>query len=133
VAAGDGVLSDVERERLLGKMCSILTPPDVVQEVMRFDEHSAAPERLVQNIRVPDEVRPGTGAWIVYEALSVAMSDGDLAAAELEGVRKVAAAMGVPSGTVDALTAFCRDEASLRARRIEILNSTIPTEFRFAR
>lgn len=131
VAAGDGVLSEPERLHLLGKMCAILTPPDIVEAVMRFDEHSEKPERLMAKILVPDEVRPGTGAWIVYEGLSVAISDGELAPREIDAVRNVAAAMGVKTHTVDTLIQLCRDEATMRVRRIAALQSTIPTEFRF--
>ena len=132
VAARDGVLSEPERLHLLGKMCAILTPPDVIEEVMRFDARSEPPERLLARVQVPDEVRPATGAWIVYEGLSVAMSDGELAGAELNSVRRVAAAMGVRPRTVDELTTLCRDEAALRARRIMLLRSTIPPPFRSA-
>ena len=132
VGACDGNLSDTERLHLLGKMCAIGTPADVVEMVMAFDEHSGTPEELVRGIDVPDEVRPGTGAWIVYEGLSLAMSDGDISSVELEAVRRAGTAMGVPSSTVDALVDQCRQEAALRNRRLETLFSTIPTQFRFS-
>jgi tellurite resistance protein len=131
VAAADGELSEAERLHLLGKMCAILTPPDIVEVVMTFDEGSEAPERLLARVNVPAEVRAGAGAWIVYEALSAAIADGELASEEVQAVRRAGASMGVKPETVDALLGLCRTEASLRARRIELLQSTIETPFRF--
>ncbi len=131
VVAADGRLSEPERLHLLGKMCAILTPPDVVEVVMGFDEHAETLAQLLARIDVPAEVRLGTGAWIVYEGLSVAIANGDLAAGELEAVGRAAAAMGVASETVDALTELCREEAAMRRRRIELLNSMIPMPLRF--
>ena len=99
---------------------------------MAFDEQSLTCEALLARIQVPAEVRPGVGAWIVYEGVSVAIADGDLAQAERDGIGRVAATMGVGDGTVGALIAQCREEVAVRERRIRTLNSTIDTAFRFA-
>ena len=131
VAACDGQLSDAERLYLVGKMTSIATPPDVVKKVLAFDEGSSAVGALLDGIQVPPDYRPGVGTWVVYEALSVAMADGELAEGETEAVRAAAEKMGVSADAVDALTYQVRQESSLRQRRIELLNSTIPGEFRF--
>jgi hypothetical protein len=132
VAGSNGQVSDEERLYLLGKMSAIGTPADVVQMVMDFDEQSTTCEALLGGINVPAEVRPGVGAWIVYEGLSTAMADGELADAERDGIGRIAATMGVEPRIVDALTQQCRDEASVRERRILTLNGTIDTSFRFA-
>ena len=132
VGACDGSLSENERLYLLGKMCAIGTPSDIIDQIMAFDEHSGTPESLVAGIDVPEAVRPGVGAWIVYEGLSLAMSDGDLVDAELDALRRAGAAMGVPAATIDALVDQCREEAAVRERRIRTLFSTIPEQFRFS-
>ena len=131
VAAGDGELTVREQVRLLGKMCAILTPPDVVTEVMEFTPGAASVTELFAGIDVPPQVRPGTGAWLIYEALGVMVADGSLTAEELGTAREAAAAMDVPDGAVDTLAELWQAEEELRARRIRDLNSTIPTEFRF--
>lgn len=131
VAGADGPMSDDERLYLLAKMAAIGTPRDVIETVMGFDEQSTTCEALLGKIQVPTEVRPGVGAWIVYEGLSVAMADGDLAPAERDGIGRVAATMGVVGSTIDALEQQCREEAAVRERRIRALNSTIDTSFRF--
>jgi len=131
VAAADGELTVREQMRLLGKMCAILTPPAVVGEVMQFTPGAASVAELFAGIDVPPQVRPGTGAWLVYEALGVMVADGPLTAEELGAAREAAAAMEVPDGAVDTFAELWQAEEELRARRIRDLNSTIPTEFRF--
>jgi len=131
VAACDGDLSEPERLYLVGKMSAIATPPDVIEKVLAFDEGSSAVTALLDGIQVPAEYRVGVGTWVVYEALSVAMADGELADGEAEAVKAAAERMGVNAGTVDALTYQVRQEASLRERRIELLNSSIQGDFRF--
>lgn len=131
VAAADGDLTVREQVRLLGKMCAILTPPEVVGEVMDFTPGDASVAELFAGIDVPPEVRPGTGAWLVYEALGVMIADGSLTPEELDAVREAASAMEVPDGAVDTFADLWEAEEKLRARRIGDLNSTIPTEFRF--
>jgi hypothetical protein len=132
VGACDGAITDEERLYLLGKMLAIGTPGDVVAEVMAFDEHAGTPAELVGGIDAPREVRPGIGAWILYEGLSLAMSDGQLDPREVQALRSAGALLGVPEDVMDALAEQARQEATLRQRRIATLNSTIPTQFRFA-
>lgn len=131
VAAADGELTVREQVRLLGKMCAILTPPDVVNEVMEFTAGEAPLTELFAGIDVPPQVRPGTGAWLIYEALGVMTADGSLTDDELRAAREAAAQLEVPDGAVDTFAALWQEEEKLRARRIGDLNSTIPTEFRF--
>jgi hypothetical protein len=131
MAAADGDLTVREQVRLLGKMCAILTPPDVVTDVMEFTPGTTPVSELFEGIDVPPQVRPGTGAWLVYEALGVMIADGSLTDEELVSAREAAAALGVPDGAVDTFAALWQEEEKLRARRIGDLNSTIPTEFRF--
>lgn len=121
MAASDGKLSEPERAYLHGKMCTLATPPDVIDAVMRDEPRPEPPAKLLARIAVSDGARAAMGAWIVYEGLSVALADGELAVGELEAVQKSATAMGVRSATVDALAALVRDEAELRRRRIEAL------------
>ncbi len=131
VAAVDGQLTVREQVRLLGKMCAILTPPDVVGAVMEFAPGSASVVELFAAIDVPPEVRRGTGAWIVYEALGVMIADGSLTPEELLAAREAAAAMDVAPSSVDTFADLWQLEEAVRARRIRDLSATIPTEFRF--
>lgn len=131
VAAGDGVLSEPERQFLIGKMCAIATPEDVVERVMAFDEHSQTPASLLDLVGVPPQIRRATGAWIVYEAMSVAYADGELAPGEMAAVNSVASTMDVDMGTVERLLQIVIEEASLRERRLAALHGTIDEPFRF--
>ena len=131
IASADGELSDAERLALLGKMLAILTPPDVVDEVMQYDARAHAPHELLAHVDIPEEVRPGTGAWMVYEALSVSLADGKLGPQELDAIHETAATMGVAAETVGALVELCREEVAMRQRRIDLLHGTITSTFRF--
>lgn len=133
IVAGDGVISEAERLHLVGKMCAILTPQDVVERVMSWDERSEAPAALLAQVGVPPQIRRATGAWIVYEGLSAALADGELEPGELAVVHKVAQTLEVPSETVDALHEIVVAESKLRQRRIEALHGTISEKFRFER
>jgi hypothetical protein len=112
-------------------MCAIMTPPDVVDLVMKSGS-AEAPADLLARIEVPPELRPGAAAWILYEALSVMISDGALTHDELAAARAGAASMGLGGEVVDALAQPCEDEEALRARRIKLLYSTLGSVFRFA-
>ena len=120
VAVGDGVVSEGERLCLLGLMCATLTPPEVVERVLEWDEHSAKPSVLLGELEQPPEYRRGTGAWIVYTGLVVAMADG-LSPGELERICSVAMTMDVDPEVVYALHRITVEESVLRQRRIDAL------------
>ena len=131
VAAGDGQLTVREQVRLLGKMCAILTPPEVVPLVMEFKVGDAPLTELFAGSDVPPQARPGAGAWIVYESLGVMIADGELTDQELDAARAAAAELDVPAESVDRFADQWQLEEKVRAQRIRALNATIPTEFRF--
>jgi len=131
IAAGGGRLTSSRREWLLARMTAIGTPADVVSDVMAWDERGEPLAALFSRVAVPAEVRWSTGAWIVYEGLSVAMADGELTRSEVEAVRAAVAALDVEPGTVDALVEICREEAEIRRRRIGVLFSKRASGYRY--
>lgn len=124
VAAGDGKLSEAERAFLIGKMHALHTPEPVIEAVLAYDVRSETPGKLLARLSVPTEARASLGAWIVYEALSVALADGEIATGELDAVQRIAATMNVRSAVVDALAEIVRDEAKLRDRRVAALRGS---------
>lgn len=131
IAAGGGALSPSRRQYLLARMSALGTPPEVVEDVMAWSERPERPEAITVHLGATSEMRWGTWAWIVYEGLCVAMTEGEVGDAELGAARAVGAAMDVAPETIDALVDVCRDEASLRRRRIEVLHSTSALGFHF--
>lgn len=121
VAVGDGKLSDAERHFLVGKMHALHTPPEVIAIVVAYDPRGELPARLLAKLATSPDARASLGAWIVYEALSVALADGDLATGELDVVQKIAATMDVRSSVVDTLASIVREETALRERRVAAL------------
>ena len=59
MAAATGELTVREQVRLLGKMCAIATPPDVVPVVMEFEPGTVPLTELFAGIDVPAQARPG--------------------------------------------------------------------------
>lgn len=131
IAAGDGELGVREQVRLIGKMCAIAMPPEVVANVVAYTPGEASLADLFAGVDVPPEVRPGTGGYIVYEALGLMVADGPLTDEELGAAREAATAMGVPDGAVEAFAEDWRAEEDARARRIRDLHGTFAADFRF--
>lgn len=125
VAMGDGKLSDAEHRALVGKMHALHTPSSVIAAVLAYEPRGESPARLLAKLTTSAEARASLGAWIVYEALSVALGDGELAVGELDAVQKIAATMDVRSAVVDVLAAIVRDEAALRERRVGALRGNV--------
>lgn len=123
IASAAGPLTELERRCLLGRMSAMGASAAVVEHVMAFDPRSESLGAVVGGIRASARNRWLTPAWMVYEGLSVAMSDGDLEPGELDAVRRAAASLDLPPDTVEALVQVCDDEAMIRRRRIDLLFS----------
>jgi hypothetical protein len=131
IAAAHGPLTDNKHLFLLARMSAMGAPSEVVDTVMGWDARADHADALLGRIEVAGGVRWRTEAWIIYEGLSVAMADGELAPEELEAVCTAAASIGLSPETVDALTEVCREEAAIRRRRIEVLCSNDAACYRF--
>ena len=124
LATGRGALTNAQKLCLLGRMSAIGTPPDVMDEVMAWNERSHRPATLLARVRVRPGSRWGTAPWMIYEGLSVAMAESDLPLTDMDEVRAVAKRMHVAPESVDALAQFCRDEAAIRRQRISMLSTS---------
>lgn len=121
IAGSDGSISSREGGDLFERMSAMMTPPDVITTVLEWDEDEADPVALINEIDFAEDERARVGAWIIYEALTVAMSDEELAAGEIGRVRQIATEVGLSSEFVDDVAILCKDEADLRRRRAELL------------
>ncbi len=125
IAAGDGIVSDDELAALLGKMTATATPQSIIDAVLAWDEHTETPTELLAQLQLSPDALRELGLWILYEGLSVGLGDDWLGFAEIEVAHEVARATGIPLSTVHVLSALCRDESSLRLRRIKALQGGI--------
>lgn len=125
IAARGRGLTEGERQCLFARMSAAGTPAEVIEEVMRADDRAAL-EGLAAG-----ELPWQTAAWILYEALSVAMAEHELGDPELEPFRQAAARLRLSDEAASALVDVCRDEAALRARRIGLLSSRLAATPRF--
>jgi hypothetical protein len=131
IAAGDRVLSEPERLCLVGRMSALGTPPEVMAGVLAWNEQSMKAADLFAQVPVPSEARRPTGAWIVYNGLSVAIADRELAPGELEAMVGIARRLDVDAPTVQALYQVVHEEADVRRRRIAALNGALDDAFRY--
>jgi hypothetical protein len=118
VATGAGVLREPQRLCLLGRMAALGTPADVIAEVEAYEGRA---DGLLARLGRTPELRQRTGAWILYEGLSVAMSGGEPSRGVLAAARAIATGTDTAIETLEALTEICREEAALRRRRIDVL------------
>lgn len=118
VMAGTGGLNDARELHLVARMCEAGAPAEVIDAVLASEAKRAyaALDRVV-------ELGWQTAAWIVYEALTVASTAGDLDSGELDAICALAVRLDIMPTTVEALAELCREEAALRMRRIAVLSS----------
>ena len=125
VASADGSLSDSERECLAARMVS-QGAAELVDPVLAWQAGEANLTTVLAELQLAPEARRGAGAWLIYNALCVALADGQLASTEMEAVKGVARALELEPQMVDALIGVVLDEASSRKRRLDTFERLVP-------
>lgn len=115
-AAGDGEISQHERDWIIGYLTSAGSPEEVI-EAMRTYEGGDSIEDLVNS-------SPGmkfTGRGLIYDALRACASDGELSSDERARVVSAASRLGIETDVVDAIEAIVNEETALRKRRHKLM------------
>ncbi|MFJ5228385.1 hypothetical protein ACIQBJ_00670 [Kitasatospora sp. NPDC088391] len=117
-ARGDGVLAPEERDWVLGYIGTLtggdrgllreLAAYPADEDVVALVEGSAVLSRVA---RVP----------LVFDALRACDADGVIAPGEIEQIKRLAAALGIPEETVDRLQEAHHREKAARAARIALV------------
>jgi uncharacterized tellurite resistance protein B-like protein len=115
-AKGDGVISKREREWLVGYMSVTGVLPSVVEMVKTYDG-----EDSIDDLLKASPTMPTYGRAILYDALRICASDGELHPAELDSIRRMADAMGISREVVATLELIVQEEEKLRKRRHKLL------------
>jgi tellurite resistance protein len=115
-AAGDGVLSDVEREYLINFTRACGATEEQVAAYRTFDPRTVDLEPLLGPLRA---IRPARA--LIYDAIRVSSADG-YHDQERAAVERVATIVGVSLDVVRALEGLVAAEAALRATRVALLN-----------
>jgi len=114
IAAGDGVLSDVELEYYLEMARAFGAPEQALAEYRKFDPHATKLEQLL------DPKYAQMARHFVYDAIKVASADG-YHEKEAEAVRKAAKILGIDEWTVASLEALIEAENGLKKTRHALL------------
>lgn len=115
-AAGDGILSDVERNWLINFATACGASEEQLQAYRTFDPATANLDALLEPLRA---IRPARA--LVYDAIRVSSADG-YHEKERAAVEHVAKAVGVSLDIVRALEGVVAAEAALRATRVALLD-----------
>ncbi|MFJ1753951.1 hypothetical protein [Kitasatospora sp. NPDC088134] len=114
-AKGDGVLAPEERDWVLGYMGTLTGGnPDLLRELAAYP----ADEDVVALVESSEVLARVTRVPLVFDALRACDADGVIAPGELEQIKRLAAALGVPEETVDRLREAHRQEKQAREARI---------------
>lgn len=115
-AKGDGVISPKEREWLVGYMTITGVAPSVVEMVKTYDGEDSLDDLLKTSpaMRI-------YGRAMLYDALRICASDGELHPDELDRVRRIADVLGISRDVLAALEQIVQEEEKLRKRRHKVI------------
>lgn len=115
-AAGDGVISQRERQWLLGYLITAGHSAAVVDQIRAYSGGDS-----LKDLIGDDPLLLLTGRSMVYDALRTCAADGDLADGERDRILEAAGELSVPAETVAELEEIVRQEDVLRKRRRKVI------------
>jgi len=115
-AAGDGEVSQAERDWIVGYLTTAGDSEDVVGAIADYDGGDDIDGLLSQS-----PVLGLTGRVLLYDALRACASDGELSAGELDRIGSAADSLGISREVVAQLEQIVNEETSLRKRRHQLI------------
>lgn len=115
-AKGDGVLSEPERDWVLGYCAALGGDASLVDELTTY----TADDDLEGMISQASVANVGRGA-MVFDAIRACDADGELAPGEMAAIKQAASALGLPEETVDRLRELYEQERDARNARNNLL------------
>ncbi len=96
IAGADGVVSQDEEDWYLKEFVpAMLTPPEIVEEVLAYDFKKANLKDIVDHIQA--DMTGNFAKMLLYHAIQMARADGDYAEEEQQQVERIAQELGVPA------------------------------------
>lgn len=115
-AAGDGAISERERQWLIGYLITVGHSAAVIEQIRTYSGGDSLADLIGD-----DPLLVLTGRSMIYDALRTCAADGELAAGERDRILEAAAELGVPAETVAELEEIVRQEEALRKRRRKLI------------
>jgi tellurite resistance protein len=116
VAGADGELSKPEMEAFLGRAACYGAPEEALAAYKSFDYRTAKLEDYVKS-----DYNIG-GGQVLYDAIHVAIADGEFHPDEHKAALKMAKILGVPDTMVAAIIKLIETEIAVRGMRIALLS-----------
>lgn len=128
-AAGDGRITDDERQWVVGYFAAFDSPPDVVRALKTFEPKGDINTVLSTGNTVAST--RGSRRWLVWDALNACAADAELNEGELARVRAMATASGVEPRVVSEIERLHKEQSNLSKKQFDLLwPDGVPEEYR---
>lgn len=128
-AAGDGKISEEERQWVVGFFAAFDSSPELLKVLKNFDGKGDILKTLSTGNTIAST--PAAKRWLVWDAMNICAADGDLHEAELKRIRAMASAVGLEPRVVSEIERLHKEQSSLKKKQFELLwPDGIPPEYR---
>ena len=128
-AAGDGKISEEERQWVVGFFAAFNSPTEIIRSLKTFDGKGDIIKTLSTGNTIAST--PAAKRWLVWDALNTCAADGDLNEGELKRIRSMASAIGLEPRVVSEIEHLHNEQTNLRKKQFALLwPDGIPAEYR---
>lgn len=128
-AAGDGKITDEERQWVVGFFAAFGSPAPLINALKTFDGKGDIKTMLTMGNTIAST--PAAKRWLVWDALNACAADGDLNKDELARVRSMATTIGLDSNVVSQIEQLHKDQTNMKKKQFDVLwPDGIPVEYR---
>jgi tellurite resistance protein len=117
-AAGDGELSQQEKDWVIGYAHALGAPPSTMEELKQIDANDKFD---IAELLKKSEAAHQSRRFMVYYAIMACSSDGEYNESEKKAVMKLADTLGIKEDRVKQIENMVEEDRTLREKRLEIL------------
>jgi len=117
-ANGDGILTDEERNWVIG-YCAALGAPNSVIEQLKIYEANEDINEIISNCKIVNI--EGSKRSLIYDAVRASTADGEYHPNEKAVVRKMAEKLGISEEVVNQIEEIYAEEVRIREKRINLI------------
>ncbi len=114
-ANGDGILSQAERDWVIGRAAAAGAPESLLKELETYPANEDISQLIANTLATNKSKRA-----VIYFAIKASSADGEYNDAEKNAVRKSANAMGIPEAVVKQIEDFHAKEEQMKQERIDL-------------
>ena len=114
-ANGDGILSQAERDWVIGRAAAAGAPESLLKELETYPANEDISQLIANTLATNKSKRA-----VIYFAIKASSADGEYNDAEKNAVRKSANAMGISEAIVKQIEDFHAKEEQMKQERIDL-------------